>query len=181
MTKQEFLDYVKSFNKQPYEYNYDDIVLIGEAHKKIEPSTDKSWSEVVKLIGWTGTAESLRQFIARRLKSKHTTAEISEPHDEEADKKANELIKKKTELFKEKQQVRDEWSTLRRGLREEARIETFKKAVEDSVSRLNALPKVEYVPSATNLDNEAILMLSDLHIGTLCPYFFRLITLYELS
>jgi hypothetical protein len=174
ITKKEFLDYVKSFNKEPYKYTEDEIYKIGIAHKKIMPASDKSWQEVADLVGWIGTANSLRCYILHKQNKDDvlTYTPTIEENSEEA-KAAKELVKKKTELFREKQQVRDEWSTLRREMRDEARVDTFKSLLQESVSKLNSLPKIEYTPSTTNLDNEAVLMLSDLHIGTLCKNFYN--------
>lgn len=42
ITKEEFLNYVKSFNKQPGYYSNDEIIKIGLAHKSIANSADKS-------------------------------------------------------------------------------------------------------------------------------------------
>lgn len=92
------------------------------------------------------------------------------------DEDVKNLIKKKTELFKEKQQVRDEWSTLRREMREDARIDAFKEEMTKTVDKLNALPKVTYTEplSTTEISaHEAILMLSDLHLGTECDNFYN--------
>jgi hypothetical protein len=182
MQKKEFLDYIKSFNKKKYEYTEDEVFSIGKAHKQIVPASDKSWYELKTIIGWGGSAESLRMFVNHREKKEletkcHSDSYLTSSNPIEVDSKEDDdtkaLIKKKTELFKEKQQVRDEWSTLRREMRDNARIETFKSLITDSVSKLNALPKITYTNSISSLDNEAILMVSDLHIGTLCDNFYN--------
>lgn len=175
MTKQEFLKYVKDFKKEPGEFTKDEIYQIGVEHKKLLKE-DKSWEEVVNLVGWNGSGEKLRNFVNSRMKREGILPTnknvLSEKTIEEVNDDDLSLIKE--ELIKERIKTRDEWNAYRRFLREDARLETFKDLLKDSISKLEELPKVKYVPSINRpKSKEAILMLSDLHIGVKCENFYN--------
>ena len=60
----EFVDYIKSFNKQPGEFTRDEIYQIGLEHRK---QLIKSWQEVAELVGWTKAPDSLRCYVKNIL------------------------------------------------------------------------------------------------------------------
>lgn len=74
------------------------------------------------------------------------------------------------EEYKAKTKLRDELNSFRRGLRDEARIENLKESVVKSASLLAKLPDVTPV-SSTGRTGEAVLLLSDWHIGLDCSNF----------
>lgn len=156
MTSEKFTNLVKTRLKEKNN-NLDetDIVDIGIAHREL-PKAERSWSKVANMINWTGSGESLRCFVLRRLKEKDMILS-----NEETDEN---IAKKKALLYRERQQVRDEWSTYHRMMREDARIETLKETIKDSAKRLEPFRKSSYKGPKT-YDVEAIAMISDLHIG----------------
>ena len=156
MTKESFIEFVNEQLKDS-EITKDIAYEIGKAHRKL-PKGDRNWSWVADLIHWNGSGESLRNFVLRRMKEEGVLEPAVDLNNEES------LTKKRAELYKERQQVRDEWSTYNRMMREDARIETFKEAITDAAKTLKPFKKVSYV-GTSNSDTEAIALLSDLHIG----------------
>lgn len=156
MTKEKFVELVqKRLKEKKNNLSEQDIIDIGIAHREL-PKADRDWANVVKMINWNGSGESLRHFILRKLKDKDMILS-NEDTDEN-------IAKKKALLYRERQQVRDEWSTYHRMLREDARLETLKETIKESARRLEPFRKSSYKGSKTS-DVEAIAMISDLHIG----------------
>ena len=152
MTKEKIIELVESKAKP---LTNDDIVEIGIAHREL-PKAERSWSWVANLVDWQGSGESLRCFVLRNLKDRDMIISNSDSEDN--------LTKKKALLYKERQQVRDEWSTYHRLLREDARLDTLKETIKESAKQLEPFRKVSYKGPKT-CDVEAIAMISDLHIG----------------
>lgn len=175
MTKSEFLDYVLSFHKVAGNYTNDEIYQIGIEHKKLLKE-EKNWTEVAQLVGWAGTGESLRNFVNSRMRREGILPKnnkvLSDKTVEEVT--GDDLVKLKEDLIKQQQKTRDEWTAYRSMLREDSRIDSLKDAVKFTVDKLNKLPKVAYT-TTKKIKNpkEAILMLSDLHIGVNCDNFYN--------
>lgn len=172
MTKEEFYNLINS--KQPVNgaFTEDDIYEFGKALKEL-PRKDRSWEELADIIRWEGNYEGLRSFINRKLRKDGIV--FNEPlkatHDELVD---DDLISQRIQLEKEKQRVRDERTAYRRLLREDAREDEFRSAIRDTVSSLNKLPAFKF-SGDKNIkgDGEAILMISDLHIGVKCDNYYN--------
>lgn len=156
MTKEEFIKFVDEKTKD-CTLTKDIAYEIGKKHREL-PKIERNWSWVAELIGWHGTGESLRSFVLRRLKDEGLVESPVDLNDEDS------LTKKRVELFKEKQQVRDEWSTYRRMLREDARIDTLKETIQEAARTLKPFKKVNCSNSLFH-ESEAIALFSDLHIG----------------
>lgn len=72
----------------------------------------------------------------------------------------------KQDLYKQQVKTRDSLNAYRRVLRETARAEDMRDLIRESVVDITSLPDVEYHGADTDTDGlEAVLMLSDLHIG----------------
>ena len=175
MTKQEFIKYINSFHKNPGEYTRDEIYQIGLEHRNLL-KRDKNWSNLVDLVGWTGTGESLRNYVMKRMKNEGIlptnnrllTNKVVEEIDSE------DLISLKESIIKERMRTRDEWTTYRKLMREDARIDSLKEIIADGIASLNSLPEYTYKKSKSSLKSkEAVLMLSDLHIGVKCDNFYN--------
>lgn len=161
MTKQAFKELVRKYSDgtDTVALSDDKVVELGIAHRDL-PKADRNWSEFASMIGWKSGGESLRNFVLRRLKDKGMISKPVDLNNEDS------LVKKRAELYKERQQVRDEWSTYNRMMREDARIETFKEAIQDAAKTLTPFKKVNYKSKCAGQEcTEAIAMLSDLHIG----------------
>ena len=72
----------------------------------------------------------------------------------------------KQSLYKQQVKTSDSLSAYRRVLRDEARLESFKDLMKECVVDLSKLPPIESpAPSVEGLEKEAVLMLSDMHLG----------------
>lgn len=174
LTKQEFIKYINSFHKDPGEYSKDDAYLIGIEHRKLLKK-DKSWNNLVDLIGWNGSGESLRNYVMKKMKREGILPTnnriLTDKTVEEID--SEDLISLKKSIMKERQRTRDEWTTYRKLMREDARIDSLKEIIADSISSLKSLPDIKYNKPKIENKKEAILMLSDLHIGVKCDNFYN--------
>lgn len=158
MTKKELNALVeKKMAERNSDLTENDVLEIGIAHRQLLKA-ERNWGELAKKINWTQGGESLRNFVLRRLRNSGMVSKPVDLNNEES------LVQKRQELFKEKQQVRDEWSTLNRMMREEARIDTLKEVITTAAKGMQPFKKVKYSGKKC-ADVEAIAMLSDLHIG----------------
>ena len=169
--KPDFLDYIAGFNKKPGEYTEEELLTIGLAHKDL-PISDKSWEEVVKVLGINKSGEQYRKWILgerykRNLVDKNPKVlddkTVSEVTSEDV---SGSLIEQKHNLEKERMRLRDERTSINRTLRNEARLERFIQTVQEVAHQYKDLPTV--VKGVVNWNiptTEAVYGLSDLHLG----------------
>ena len=190
MNEKEFLDYISSFNKHPGEYTRDEAFEIGKKFKELEfkPLT---WNELATKLGYSN-GEALRGLVKNRLTRDgdlHSEPSIineieekvlnNEPIDNE--ELSEEIEQKLATLFKEQVKYRDLLSAYRKKLRDEARLEVMFDTIKDCVKDLKTLPQVTYFNTQERVSimkrgetpNEAVLLLSDLHIGVECDNFYN--------
>ena len=169
MNRIEFESYIKSFNKQPGEFTKDEIYKIGVAHKSL-PQVDKNWNNLADMLGYNRKGESLRSFIYKRQRASNFSENIESSSDDSVDNSYSKL-------YVEKQKIRDTYNAYRRNLRDEARIDVLKEFIEDCIRKIP--DTFEYTDSYIFEDydesesTEAVLMLSDLHIGVDCDNFYN--------
>ena len=172
MTKNEFLDYVKTFNKKFGEYTRDEVFDIGLRLKTVEPVRDRDWSLFAQIVGWENGAESLRCYIKDR--QKRECVDITKKDKTIDELKQCSYEEEKLELMKLKQRTRDEWNAYRRAMREDSRLDEIKDLLRESISNLEPIDTIRYDKSKyISSSNEAVLLLSDLHIGVECDNFYN--------
>ena len=178
MTLQEFEVYLNALNKKPGEYTKDEIYELGKMYRNVD---NKRWDYLSKLVGWSN-GESLRCYVKNRLQKDgqlqskglySTNLENINVTSDNADEISNEIEEKLRTLFKEQTKYRDIMNAYRRSLRNEARVEVLVDAIKTSVKELEALPKVKFLPLTNLNNNEAVLLISDLHIGVECDNFYN--------
>lgn len=158
MSREEFSEFIKSFNKKPGEYTRDELYEIGIAHKRLNQK-DKSWETLANIVGWQGKPESYRQFINKRTKS--TIIKDNSTGTE------TEYDVAMRNLYIERTKVRDISNSYRKDMRSEARIERLVEEINSAVSTLPKLPKVESPKyDESKKEVEAILPFADLHLGS---------------
>lgn len=179
MTKKEFYDYILSFDKKPGEFTDEEIYLIGVAHKQL-PLADKNWNDLVRTLGLKKSGEALRSWVKNRQRKNDALPKnprvLTDKTIEEvtADDVENALENKKRELYIQQIKTRDTFNAYRRAMREEARIELFQECLLEAINSLPELPRIETSSKlVSNGNREAILMLSDLHIGVECNNFYN--------
>lgn len=159
----EFINYVKSFNKQPGEYTKDDLYEIGQKHKK---ELNKNWNELADLVGWTKSAEAYRSYVNSRLKKDGLLERNMNYLGERTinDITAEELVEKKQALMIQAQKTRDEATSYRKAIRDTARIEEFKDIIKDTTNTLNKLPKIKLMKNSEVSNTEMVIAFGDLHL-----------------
>lgn len=170
MTKDEFNEFLNSFGKEAGEFTSEELYAIGCKYKELQLS-EKRWDELVQILGVDKTGEQFRQWIKSlqykdgtikkniQLLSGQTIDGLTFPEFEE---KTEEL---KRELYKQQTKTRDVRNSYRRTLRDEARVELINDLIKESIEDLKDLPKVEVIRHSTDESCEAVMLLSDLHIG----------------
>lgn len=154
----EFIEYIRAFNKKPGQYTYEEEMQIGLKMKEL-PISQRNWNQLHEILGITEfTANAYRQRVDKLTQSR--------------EEKAGEGFIYK-DNFIEKQKVRDWYNAFRRDLREEVRIENFKEEIENAADKFKKLPLIKFEKDGTKRENEAILVFSDLHIGAECDNFYN--------
>lgn len=174
MTKKQFFEFIASFGKNPGEYSDEEIYKISVEHKKLDPA-DKSWKALVNILGVDKTPEALRMWVLHKQEQDGSVVRrVTTLSSGEEVPDRDSLTKKIEELYIQQTKTRDERNAYRKTLRDEARIDSLKEAIRDCTDQLNALPYHHYINKIkTDEKKEAILLLSDLHIGVQCENFYN--------
>lgn len=171
MTKQEFYEFVDSFNN-----NYDEIALLSIGKKFRElPVKQRNWGDLVKYLGLKKSADAFRTWVYRNeaaledlVTSNSQDADVEVEEINEAEETSNKDASFR-EQYKVITQNRDVLNAYRRLIRNEARIDTLKETIQNTVDQLNDLPDLSSTLETSfnphSKKNEAVLLLSDLHIG----------------
>ncbi len=172
MTREEFKCYISSFGKKKGEFSKQELCDIGIRYKEDVIRQERNWDWLVKELGDYRTGEGFRKWLLSRRYALHlveknpkilddkTVEEVSAGDVEES------LAKQKEDLFKEKTQLRDVYNSYRRGMREEARIDSFKEHITDAVKSLAPLPSVQAGDcDLTKNATEMVMGFADLHLG----------------
>lgn len=190
MTEKEFLTYIKKFNKNAGEYTKDEAFEIGKQFRALEVKP-MTWNELAIKLGYSN-GEALRGLVKNRLSKEglldNQPTIISEVQEKilnnepiDNDELNLEIEQKLATLFKEQTKYKDLLAVYRKKLRDEARIEVMVDAIKDTIKDLKTLPQVNYLNTRErlsilkrdNIPNEAVLLLSDLHIGVECDNFYN--------
>lgn len=178
MTKLEFNQFIESFHKEKGNYTEEELYQIGVAHKTL-PLGERDWAELTERLGVEKRSDTYRTWVAHRQQRDGTLPKdptklsgrtLNELSGGDITENLNEQI---TTLYKEKQKVRDTYNAYRRNLRDESRIEDFKDLIKEAVATLKPFDTTPCIYPTTNAEKEAILMLSDLHIGVDCDNFYN--------
>jgi hypothetical protein len=184
--KDEFLKYVED-QKEEIDFDTDegkDIVYDICLRHKALPVGKRNWNELAGLLalGEDRGGEWLRCWMKQRQRENGALprnprvaipSEISNNPDTHTDATKEDMQKERESLYIERQKTRDVWNAFRRSLRSETRLETFKELIQECANDMAALPKVEYAGSRDDRNAEAILMLSDFHIGDQIDNFYN--------
>lgn len=177
MTNKEFKDYLKSLKKD--EFTKDEVYEIGKRYREV---VDKNWNWLAIELNWS-SGENLRTYVKNKLakegklNKRNNLVEqqentIIEQTNASSSNSSDEIEEKLQILYKEQQKYRDIMSSYRRAMREDARLDTMRDAIKECVKELKDLKQYSYVRK-NRVDNEAVLLLSDLHIGVECDNFYN--------
>lgn len=159
--------------------NFDPAILyaIGKQHRSL-PLKERNWDKLADVVGYgcttpisntsKGAGDAYRQYILRGLKS---FGEYKVPA-EASEKTESEIYQ---EQYKDKTQIRDVYNAYRASLREDARIASFKEFIEECAQKQSQLPirLDSTLDMCTDSNIEAILLLSDWHIGSDVANFYN--------
>ena len=156
--KKEFESFVESFQKEPGKYTIQQLMEIGAKFKEL-PVKERNWEELHKQLGiYNFSPEAYRHRVERYLR-----------------KNESNEGKEYREAYTEKQKVRDWYNAYRRDIREEVRIENLKDEIKFAAEKFGKLepivwPEVKETPVEKT---EAVLLVSDLHIGVDCDNYYN--------
>lgn len=178
MTREEFEKFVDNYNKKPGEYTSQELYEIGVAHKQLDLKAWKDWGKLAEKVGYAGNAENYRKWVySIQVKNGTQTKQTNIVNKENIEECSNDelsenLQRQIEELEKKKIQVSDRRNSYKRLIRDDARVEDFKNLLIAATKNLSPLPI--YKKKQTNNSNvEAILLISDLHIGVECSNFYN--------
>lgn len=162
ITVEEFQTYIDSFHKEKGQYTIEELLQIGVMFKSL-PVKKRNWASLHQLLGiYNFSAEAYRHRVERYIRC---NPDKIEPNVE-GDIFRNDYL--------EKQKVRDWYNAYRRDIRQESRIENLIDEIKLTVDKLNNLPVIKYESKDdVILDKEAVLLLSDLHIGVDCNNYYN--------
>lgn len=156
--KTEFESFVESYQKEPGKYTIQQLMEIGAKFKEL-PLKERNWEELHKKLGiYNFSADAYRHRVERYLR-----------------KNESNEGKEYREAYTEKQKVRDWYNAYRRDIREEVRIENLKDEIKFAAEKFGKLepivwPEVKETPVEKT---EAVLLVSDLHIGVDCDNYYN--------
>ena len=156
--KTEFESFVESYQKEPGKYTIQQLMEIGAKFKEL-PLKERNWEELHKQLGiYNFSAEAYRRRVERYMR-----------------KNESNEGKEYRESYMEKQKVRDWYNAYRRDIREEVRIENLKDEIKFAAEKFGKLepivwPEVKETPVEKT---EAVLLVSDLHIGVECDNYYN--------
>lgn len=156
--KTEFESFVESYQKEPGKYTIQQLMEIGAKFKEL-PLKERNWEELHKKLGiYNFSADAYRRRVERYMR-----------------KNESNEGKEYREAYAEKQKVRDWYNAYRRDIREEVRIENLKDEIKFAAEKFGKLepivwPEVKETPVEKT---EAVLLISDLHIGVDCDNYYN--------
>lgn len=156
--KTEFESFVESYQKEPGKYTIQQLMEIGAKFKEL-PLKERNWEELHKKLGiYNFSADAYRRRVERYMR-----------------KNESNEGKEYREAYTEKQKVRDWYNAYRRDIREEVRIENLKDEIKFAAEKFGKLepivwPEVKETPVEKT---EAVLLISDLHIGVDCDNYYN--------
>lgn len=179
MSIEDFYKYLETFNKNTWEYTDEEILEICCVYKLFVPTRQKSWMELLNKIGTTSSVDAWDKRVTRYLRAfpeYEQELRLKFAPNEPEKKKLTDLIRHQTEtLYKQQTKTRDVLNEYRRNMREEARIEELKKSIQEAAKSVETYVSM---PRSICFDEdkssaEAILLLSDWHIGVLVDNFYN--------
>ena len=146
---------------------------IGVKFKQL-PRSQRSWEILHDTLGvYNITPEGYRKRVERYMK-KNAFQILEEEEKETPLETAEEEGKKFRDAYIRQQTVRDWYNAYRRDIREEVRIENLKDEINNAANKFSKLESKKWDTSKLYVaGNEAVLLLSDLHIGVDCDNYYN--------
>lgn len=183
MTVNEFWDLVDTIDldeREDGKYTEEEMYQIACAFISLTTKEKREiggWNKMVELLqpldkdGNLKRAETFKQWVKD---VRYTKGEVPPNNKMLSGKNIDSItfeeFKEKTEelqrnLYKQQVKTWDTMNSYRRTLRDEARIDRIKELIQEAISKIPELPKVNYQKGETECENEAVMLISDMHIG----------------
>ena len=162
-TKEELIEFIKTFGKKPGQYTIVELLEIGRMMRTL-PRAQIDWPWLHSYLGVYGFSSE-----AYRLRVFNYIKQHPLPTQEEA-----ESVEYRDD-YASKYKAREWYNAYRRNIREEVRIDNLKEEIQLAVSKINELPDIVSDITIPNINgsNEAVLLLSDWHIGQESKNFYN--------
>lgn len=181
MNIDDFYKMVESYGKRPGEYTEDEVVYIGSIYRLLVDRKDKSWEQLVDVLGTSLSPEALRKRTFRFLEM---NPKIEKNIIKEYGSKKESLIPirgrlsdldaKLEDVYIQQTKARDILNEYRKNLREEARIGVLKESIQEAARLVETYVSKQWSGESSNSDPvEAVLLLSDWHIGASVENFYN--------
>lgn len=170
MDYEEMQQYIDSFHKEPGTYTMDELMQIGVEFKKL-PVKQRNWALLHQQLGvYNISPDGYRKRVERYIKRNDIVGGAPDCVKEE--------MPTEGEVFKnsyiEQQKVRDWYNAYRRDIREETRIENLKDEIQKAADKFSKINFKHYkADHITQEGTEAVVLLSDLHIGVDCDNYYN--------
>ena len=163
---------LQKFIDSQADLNNDTLYKIGVKHKSI-PRSERNWEELCDYLNLDKSGEQYRCWVNKRqVKDGSLMPRILMSNPLIGD--TPEITAQLEALHKERIKARDAVNSQKTLLRDEARLEQFKDDIQEAVSNLKDLPKVKFTGKVDEKrKTEAVLLLSDLHLGVDCDNFYN--------
>lgn len=173
--------YLSTFNKSAWEYTDEEILEIVCVYKLFVPTKQKNWGELLTKLGTNASIDAwdkrAKRFLntfpeyEQELRNKFSTTTQEKNSVEDKIRFQTDI------LYKQQVKTRELLNEYKRNIREDARIENLKKTIQDAAKSVPTYvtPLKQYRDDlvTTSTPYEAILMLSDWHIGVLVDNFYN--------
>jgi metallophosphoesterase superfamily enzyme len=157
MTLDEFDEYLSTFDLN--NLSIDDKFNIGCAFRNV--TEKKSWDKLAHDLHIQKSGNAFRCWIKDRIYKENGYLPATP-------KEVDATEQKRIDLYKQQVTTRDYLNQYNALIRDEARIDNFKNLIKEEIAKLPELKWEPNIVFTDNGDKEAILMLSDLHIGATC-------------
>lgn len=187
MTLDKFYELVKSYDKHSGEFTEDEVIYIGSIYRLLVDQKDKSWRDLVELLGTSLTPEALRKRVFRFLElNPSVRQDIIDEYAHKDDlllstRGLSDLDSRLENIYIQQTKARDVLNEYRKNLREEARIESLKESIQTAAKSVATYTAEHWSGNEDErignrpleFPTEAVLLLSDWHIGALVDNFYN--------
>lgn len=172
MTFEQFKTYVKNLGKQPGCYSSEEAREICCMHKVCVDQNEKDWAAVAELLG--STSKEAARGKAKAYLARHPEYADTLKNQEWGNLRLTEEETQYASLYKQQVRTRDIVMEYRRLLREDARIDQLKAEIQAAARSLPTFVcPISYLKAQQASDVEAVLMLSDWHLGVIVDSFYN--------
>lgn len=169
MNLTEFKQYVDNLDPENA-----DLLEIGYEFRKL-PVRERNWSWLLEFLAYKNLlTDKYANISADAFRMRvYGYCKLRDKEPEEIPEEESTESKDYRDNYSEKQKIRDWYNAYRRDIREEVRIENLIEEIKLAADKFKDLPKVTSPEKVDYMSTEAVLLLSDLHIGVDCNNYYN--------